>query len=98
MDTTPPQFTGPISVTHTNGFLIATWAADAFTDGQEPYKLDLQFAIGILYMFCKDNIHMLPYLYIPVELCFETCFVVGNIYSLMNRVLQNQKAFISTVT
>ncbi|XP_055997828.1 uncharacterized protein LOC125647098 [Ostrea edulis] len=46
MDTTAPQFTGPISVTHTNGFLIAKWAADAFTDEQEPYKLDLQFAIG----------------------------------------------------
>nr|XP_034314147.1 uncharacterized protein LOC105348718 isoform X1 [Crassostrea gigas] len=46
MDTTPPEFTGPISVAHTNGFLVASWDGGAFADAQEPYKLDLKFAIG----------------------------------------------------
>lgn len=54
MDTTPPEFTGPISVAHTNGFLVASWDGGAFADAQEPYKLDLKFAIGICYFFLRD--------------------------------------------
>ncbi|XP_078334035.1 uncharacterized protein LOC111124258 [Crassostrea virginica] len=46
MDTTPPEFTGTITVSHVNGFLVASWAVGAFADAQEPYQLDLQFAIG----------------------------------------------------
>ena len=46
MDTTPPEFTGTITVSHVNGFLVASWTAGAFADAQEPYQLDLQFAIG----------------------------------------------------
>jgi hypothetical protein len=64
MDTTPPEFAGPISVTHANGFLIATWASGAFSDAQEPYQLDLQFAIGN--HFHKDNIYyMTKILFFP---------------------------------
>ncbi|XP_061181031.1 uncharacterized protein LOC133189645 [Saccostrea echinata] len=48
MDTTPPVFTGPISVRHSNGFLTAAWGAGAFSDAQEPYQLKLEFAIGHL--------------------------------------------------
>ena len=46
MDTTPPEFTGTITVSHVNGFLVASWVASAIADAQEPYQLDLQFAIG----------------------------------------------------
>ena len=46
MDTTPPEFTGTITVSHVSGFLVASWTAGAFADAQEPYQLDLQFAIG----------------------------------------------------
>ena len=46
MDTTPPEFTGTITVSHVSGFLVASWVASAFADAQEPYQLDLQFAIG----------------------------------------------------
>ena len=46
MDTTPPEFTGTITVSHVNGFLVASWSVGAFEDAQEPYQLDLQFAIG----------------------------------------------------
>jgi hypothetical protein len=75
MDTTPPDFTGPISVTHSNGFLIATWAAGAFNDPQEAYQLDLQFAIGNVYMFYKDNIHCYQNFIFLLTLCFESCII-----------------------
>ncbi|KAK3101903.1 hypothetical protein FSP39_007221, partial [Pinctada imbricata] len=46
MDTTPPDFTGPITVTYNNGYILASWAASAFVDAQDSYPLDMQFAIG----------------------------------------------------
>nr|XP_034301655.1 uncharacterized protein LOC105322112 [Crassostrea gigas] len=46
MDTTPPDFSGSISVTHSNGTIIARWNSGAFSDPQEPYQLQLEFAIG----------------------------------------------------
>lgn len=48
MDTTPPDFSGSISVTHSNGTIIARWNSGAFTDPQEPFQLQLEFAIGKL--------------------------------------------------
>lgn len=49
MDTTPPDFSGSISVTHSNGTIIARWNSGAFSDPQEPYQLQLEFAIGEFY-------------------------------------------------
>ncbi|KAK3099491.1 hypothetical protein FSP39_005250, partial [Pinctada imbricata] len=46
MDTTPPDFTGPITVTYSDGYLMATWSSTAFLDAQDSYPLEMEFAIG----------------------------------------------------
>ncbi|KAK3101031.1 hypothetical protein FSP39_000383, partial [Pinctada imbricata] len=46
MDTTPPDFIGPISITYSGGYIHATWAADAFVDSEDGFDLHMQFAIG----------------------------------------------------
>ncbi|XP_071123173.1 uncharacterized protein [Mytilus edulis] len=46
VDTTPPDFTGSISLTLSGDYLLATWASDAFVDSEEFYDLDYEFSIG----------------------------------------------------
>ncbi|KAK3103765.1 hypothetical protein FSP39_021725 [Pinctada imbricata] len=46
MDTTPPDFVGPITVSYSNGYIHATWASDAFVDSEDGFDLHMQFAIG----------------------------------------------------
>ena len=52
MDTTPPDFTGTadsITVSLSGDYLVATWTASAFSDSEELFSLDYQFAIGKLF-------------------------------------------------
>ena len=46
MDTTPPDFTNPITLTQEAGYLVARWASAAFVDPQDSYDLDMEFTIG----------------------------------------------------
>ncbi|KAK3100189.1 hypothetical protein FSP39_015958 [Pinctada imbricata] len=46
IDTTPPDFTGPITVTYSAGYLMASWSISAFLDAQDSYPLGMEFAIG----------------------------------------------------
>ncbi|XP_062616047.1 uncharacterized protein LOC134277752 [Saccostrea cucullata] len=46
LDTTGPEFSPPIRVTHSQGHLVVTWDSAAFTDAEDPYPLRLQFAVG----------------------------------------------------
>ncbi|XP_076113973.1 uncharacterized protein LOC143082259 [Mytilus galloprovincialis] len=46
MDTTPPDFTGSITVSLSGEYLVASWAANAFSDSEELFDMDYQFAIG----------------------------------------------------
>ena len=48
MDTTPPEFSGTITVSLSGDFLITNWGAAAFSDSEELFQLDYQFAIGKL--------------------------------------------------
>ena len=48
MDTTPPEFSGSITVSLSGDFLVTNWGAGAFSDSEELFQLDYQFAIGKL--------------------------------------------------
>jgi hypothetical protein len=41
MDTTPPEFSGTITVSLSGDFLITNWGAGAFSDSEELFQLDL---------------------------------------------------------
>ena len=47
MDTTPPDFTGTISLSLSGDFLIASWTSNGFSDNEELFDLEYHFAIGI---------------------------------------------------
>ncbi|XP_052067298.1 uncharacterized protein LOC127706680 [Mytilus californianus] len=46
MDTTPPDFTGSISVSLSGEYLVASWTSNAFSDSEELFDMDYQFALG----------------------------------------------------
>ncbi|CAG2222618.1 unnamed protein product [Mytilus edulis] len=46
MDTTSPDFTGSITVSLSGEYLVASWALNAFSDSEELFDMDYQFAIG----------------------------------------------------
>ena len=46
MDTTAPDFAGSITVTLSGDYLVTSWTSGAFSDSEELFELDYQFAIG----------------------------------------------------
>ncbi|XP_063399976.1 uncharacterized protein LOC134684607 [Mytilus trossulus] len=46
MDTTPPDFTGTITLSLSGQYLVAEWASGAFSDSEEPFDINYEFAIG----------------------------------------------------
>ena len=46
IDTTPPFFTGDITVSLSGEYLVSNWAAGDVSDSEELFQLDYQFAIG----------------------------------------------------
>jgi len=55
MDTTPPDFTGAISLSLSGDFLVASWSANGFSDNEELFDLEYQFAIG-MHIYKQANI------------------------------------------
>ncbi|CAC5414424.1 unnamed protein product [Mytilus coruscus] len=46
MDTTPPDFSGTITLSLSDQYLVAEWTSGAFSDSEEPFDINYEFAIG----------------------------------------------------
>ena len=47
MDTTPPEFTGSITVSLSGDYLVASWPSNAVSDSEELFDMNYEFAVGM---------------------------------------------------
>ena len=47
MDTTPPEFTGSITVSLFGDYLVASWPSNAVSDSEELFDINYEFAVGM---------------------------------------------------
>jgi hypothetical protein len=47
MDTTPPEFTGSITVSLSGDYLVASWPSNAVSDSEELFDINYEFAVGM---------------------------------------------------
>ena len=47
MDTTPPEFTGSITVSLFADYLVASWPSNAVLDSEELFDMNYEFAVGM---------------------------------------------------
>ena len=47
MDTTPPEFTGSITVSLSGDYLVASWSSNAVSDSEELFDINYEFAVGM---------------------------------------------------